>query len=72
MPETRELYEGSIEFGYDNENYKKRIQSKTKVLKPEVGDIIIFPSSLSHRVNPFQVENDENRISIAFDLVPTN
>ena len=73
LPYTRELKEGSIEFGYNNRNYKENINAETKVIKPEVGDIILFPSSLSHRVNPFKGnKDDENRISIAFDIMPVD
>ncbi len=71
MPKTENLEEGSIEFSYNSSNYKEKINSLTKVYKPEVGDIIIFPSSLNHRVNPFEGKENENRISIAFDLVPS-
>ncbi len=73
VPYTSELKEGSIEFGYNNRNYKENINAETKVIKPEVGDIILFPSSLSHRVNPFKGnKDDENRISIAFDIMPVD
>ena len=72
MPETRDLNEGSIEFSYNNENYSKKINSQSKLLKPEAGDIIIFPSSLNHRVNPFEGKANESRISVAFDLVPSD
>ena len=72
MPETRDLNEGSIEFSYNNENYSKKINSQSKLLKPEAGDIIIFPSSLNHRVNPFEGKANESRVSVAFDLVPSD
>ncbi len=43
-------------------NYsKKRLETK-------VGDIVLFPSSLPHRVVPFKLK--EERLSIAFDMKP--
>ena len=38
------------------------------IYKPKVGDLIIFPSSLFHKTIPF--ESKDERISIAFDMVP--
>lgn len=40
----------------------------TVILRPEEGMMVIFPSYLYHRVLPF--EEDEYRISIAFNLSP--
>ena len=61
--------EGAIELslhGYDlpilDEAYPK------KVHQPNVGDIVLFPSSLFHRTIPFTT--DDERCVIAFDLVP--
>ena len=34
----------------------------------EVGDIVLFPASLSHYTIPF--ESDEERIVLAFDVKP--
>ena len=71
MPKTRNKDEGSIEFGYNNRHYEVIDRLPTKKFKPTVGDIVLFPSSLSHRVNPFDSKDDnENRISLAFDLMP--
>ena len=61
--------EGAIELslhGYDlpilDESYPK------KVHQPNVGDIVLFPSSLFHRTIPFTTDGE--RCVIAFDLVP--
>ncbi|WP_414673858.1 putative 2OG-Fe(II) oxygenase, partial [Methylophaga sp. UBA3595] len=40
----------------------------SKTIAPEVGDIVMFPSSVFHRTIPFN--SDEERICIAFDLKP--
>jgi uncharacterized protein (TIGR02466 family) len=39
--------------------------SKTWTITPEVGKILIFPSSLEHMVDPY--EGDEPRITLAFN-----
>ncbi len=71
MPKTRNKDEGSIEFGYNNIHYEVIDRLPTKKIKPKIGDIVLFPSSLSHRVIPFDSKDDnENRISLAFDLIP--
>ena len=69
VPKFCQPDEGTIEFGlwgYDypilNEDYPK------KRLYPENGKIVLFPSSLFHKTIPFQ--SDEERICIAFDLIP--
>jgi hypothetical protein len=38
------------------------------VVVQQVGDIVLFPSSLYHRTIPFN--SDEERVCIAFDLKP--
>ena len=68
-PELGDQEEGAIEFslwGYDysvlNENYPRRRHY------PKNGDLVLFPSSLFHGTIPFHT--DEERLIIAFDLVP--
>ncbi len=70
MPKCTDQEEGSIElglWGYDypilNKSYPKNR------FYPKNGDLILFPSSLFHRTIPFH--SDEERMSIAFDLRPT-
>ena len=70
MPKCTDQEEGSIElglWGYDypilNKGYPKNR------FYPKNGSIILFPSSLFHRTIPFH--SDEERMSIAFDLRPT-
>lgn len=61
--------EGSFEYGTHGDNYpQKHANFPAETLMPNVGDIILFPSSLFHRTIPFNA--DEERICIAFDLRP--
>ncbi|PHS31200.1 MAG: hypothetical protein COA95_07090 [Methylophaga sp.] len=62
-------HEGSIEVSTHGDEYpKKHDNFSTKTIAPEVGDFVMFPSSLFHRTVPFS--SDEERICIAFDLKP--
>lgn len=61
--------EGSIEVSTHGDEYpKKHDNFSVKTIAPEVGDFVMFPSSLFHRTIPFS--SDEERICIAFDLKP--
>ena len=71
IPSESKVDEGAIEFGYNSDNYKEVKGTPTVSIKPEMGDIILFPSSLGHRVTPFLTNRKkEERTSIAFDLIP--
>lgn len=62
--------EGSIFFtslGYDYPNINKKKILK-KFIKPEEGDLVLFPSSLFHGTVPTTSETE--RISLAFDIKP--
>jgi len=63
--------EGAIKFslhGYDYPKSKNNIPEK--IIMPVTGSIVLFPSSLYHSTIPF--DSNENRISLAFDLMPGN
>ena len=61
--------EGCIEFSTHGDNYPQRHANFPAIIKePQVGDIILFPSSLFHRTIPFNSSSD--RICIAFDIKP--
>ncbi len=67
MPKKNNDNEGAICFGYDNDDFLKKITNKEeKIINLEEGDIILFPSSLYHKTIPFK--EDEKRICIAFDM----
>jgi len=61
--------EGCFEYGTHGDNYpQKHSNFPSEIISPNVGDIVLFPSSLFHRTIPFH--SDEKRICIAFDLKP--
>lgn len=67
--DKKHQHEGSIEVSTHGDDYpKKHDNFQTQAIAPEVGDFVMFPSSLFHRTIPFS--SDEERICIAFDLKP--
>ncbi|MCS5595224.1 MAG: 2OG-Fe(II) oxygenase family protein, partial [Porticoccaceae bacterium] len=61
--------QGAIEFSLCGTNFPILDEDYPKfVYCPKKGDIVLFPSSLYHRTIPFK--NDEERLVVAFDLVP--
>jgi uncharacterized protein (TIGR02466 family) len=66
--------EGAFEYGTHGDDYpitppQKQQNFPVAHVMPNVGDIVLFPSSLFHRTIPFN--SNEERICIAFDLKPT-
>ena len=59
---------GAIEFSLNGENFFNK-KAPSKIHKPELGDIILFPSSLYHKTIPFSLNTE--RIIISFDLMPS-
>ncbi|HAJ70466.1 MAG TPA: hypothetical protein DCO68_00140 [Methylophilaceae bacterium] len=69
MPSTEEIREGAFEYGTHGDDYPQQHQDfPTQFIKPAVGEIVLFPSSLFHRTIPFNAK--EERICVAFDLKP--
>jgi uncharacterized protein (TIGR02466 family) len=69
MPETEDEREGAFEYGTHGDEYPQlHTDFPTAYIKPKVGDIVLFPSSLFHRTIPFNAK--EERICVAFDLKP--
>ncbi len=69
VPKDIKKDEAGIEFSlYGDDFVKNKIPTLTKILKPEVGDLIMFPSSLYHKTIPFN--SNEERMCVAFDLMP--
>ena len=59
--------EGAIELSSDGDEYPRlHDEFEKKVILPNVGDVIFFPSSVFHRTIPFN--SKEERICIAFDV----
>ena len=61
--------DGAIELSSDGDDYPRlHDEFEKKVILPNVGDVIFFPSSVFHRTIPFN--SKEERICIAFDVKP--
>jgi uncharacterized protein (TIGR02466 family) len=66
---------GAFEYGTHGDDYPinpplQRPNFPVAHVMPNVGDIVLFPSSLFHRTIPFH--SNEERICIAFDLKPAS
>jgi uncharacterized protein (TIGR02466 family) len=69
MPDSTDPREGAFEYGTHGDEYPQlHTDFPTAYVKPKVGDIVLFPSSLFHRTIPFSAQQE--RICIAFDLKP--
>ena len=78
IPNKKELNSGNFVVTIDekiiskdnNSNQEKNIDVKkiSKMIDVRTGSLVLFPSSLMHYTIPF--ESDENRIVLAFDVVP--
>jgi Flp pilus assembly protein TadD len=69
VPKSGEPDEGAIEFSLKNNEFPEISgESPTRQHKPAPGQLALFPSSLFHRTIPFA--SDEERLCIAFDLLP--
>ena len=69
IPKRENPTDGCFEYGIHGDNYpQKHANFPVGIASPNVGDIVLFPSSLFHRTIPFTA--DEERICIAFDLKP--
>ena len=64
---TLDKNEGAIQFSLNGEHYFDD-NSPKKIHEPQVGDIVLFPSSLHHRTIPFTTDTD--RIIVSFDFKP--
>ena len=63
--------EAGIQFHLNGDDFLIKDKNlPVKTVKPEVGDIVLFPSSLFHSTVPFT--SSEERICIAFDLCDLN
>lgn len=61
-------HDGWIEFGQPGPEYHYSTDPTLRLVKPEPGLMVMFPSYVFHRTVPF--DSDETRISVAFDVVP--
>jgi tetratricopeptide (TPR) repeat protein len=65
LPDTGEA--GAIEFGRPPPRFSGPEIPEVKLIRPQAGLLVLFPSFFWHRTIPFQ--GDGKRISIAFDLI---
>lgn len=59
---------GWIEFGRPPEEFSGEAAPNVRLVKPEEGLLLLFPSYLYHRTMPY--ESKDERVSIAFDALP--
>ena len=59
---------GWIEFGRPPDHYHAKVEPELKLIKPQQGTLLLFPSYFYHRTVPLKTEG--RRISIAFDVMP--
>ncbi|MDC0432405.1 tetratricopeptide repeat protein [Hyphomicrobiales bacterium] len=71
-PKKTNSNDGDIEFSLDGGNFPKikRLSSEKKIIDIKKGDMVSFPSSLFHSTIPFS--SDDDRITLAFDIIPIN
>ncbi len=63
-----DAHEGWIEFGGTAYDFPAAPEMPTRLIKPELGMMVVFPSYIFHRTVPY--DSDEARISCAFDAKP--
>jgi tetratricopeptide (TPR) repeat protein len=61
---------GWIEFGRPPEHFHCTAEPELRALRPEPGQMFLFPSYFYHRTVPFESADTDARISIAFDVLP--
>lgn len=61
---------GWIEFGRPQEHAHAKAEPRVRAYQPHEGMVVLFPSYFYHRTVPF--ESEDQRISIAFDIVPAS
>lgn len=60
--------EGFLEFGRPGEEFGSEPPAKLRLIRPEEGLMVLFPSRFWHRTIAYF--SDQSRISIAFDVTP--
>ncbi len=63
-----EAHQGWIEFGGAPDSFVTSGEASSMRYEPEPGLMLLFPSYFYHATVPY--ENDDTRISIAFDVIP--
>jgi len=70
VAESGDAHEGWIEFGGSAYDYPEPADAPKRLIQPEPGLMVVFPSYIFHRTVPFF--SDQLRISCAFDARPQN
>jgi len=71
IPKKIEKNDGNIVFSMTGANYPSNgFDFKEQVVETIKGGIVLFPSSLFHNTIPFK--SNEERMTIAFDIIPIN
>ena len=71
LPEKNSAHEGSFEYSTDGDDYPRLHDDfPSQIVDQQVGDLVIFPSSLFHRTLPFH--SDQERVCVAFDVKPAH
>jgi uncharacterized protein (TIGR02466 family) len=70
LPKNKtDITDGGFAYSTHGDRYpQKHTNFPSEIVVQQVGDIVLFPSSLFHRTIPFN--SDEERICVAFDLKP--
>jgi uncharacterized protein (TIGR02466 family) len=69
LPDKNGAHEGSFEYGTDGDDYPRLHDNfPLHIVDQQVGDLVLFPSSLFHRTLPFH--SDQQRVCVAFDIKP--
>ncbi len=69
LPAKNGAHEGSFEYSTDGDDYPRLHDDfPSQIVDQQVGDLVLFPSSLFHRTIPFH--SDQERVCVAFDVKP--
>jgi len=70
-PNKKKEHDGDIAFCLDGGNFPEihQLQSEKEIIDISKGDMVSFPSSLFHSTVPFS--SDEDRVTLAFDVIPS-
>ncbi|WP_394752490.1 tetratricopeptide repeat protein [Crenothrix sp.] len=69
LPEKNTTHEGSFAYSTDGDDYPRLHDNfPSRIVDIQVGDLVLFPSSLFHRTVPFHA--DQERVCVAFDVKP--
>jgi len=69
LPAKNNDHEGSFAYGTDGDDYPRLHDDfQSQIIDLQVGDVVLFPSSLFHRTVPFHT--DQERVCVAFDVKP--